>query len=163
LLEITNTYYLFSMNSRHHKQAIENIRCHDGDGAVMSSNASDSVPLEPPQPANWSTYRVPRQRRRKKSTNHYTSGLWSETEQYQFLTGLMLYGWGQWKEIGTIVTTRYDTTLKAIPRNQDVPSGTYDFFMCCCRYVLTDRIVKSRVMVRKLQQSITMEKIFFNH
>ena len=54
-----------------------------------------------------STYRVPRQRRQKVNPDHYAKGLWTEKEQHQFLTGLMVYGWGQWKEIGTIITTRY--------------------------------------------------------
>jgi hypothetical protein len=65
-----------------------------------SSRQDQIIPL--------STYRIPRNRRRTgRNHNKYKTGSWSEFEQRQFLHGLITYGWGQWKEIGTIVTTRY--------------------------------------------------------
>jgi Myb-like DNA-binding domain len=103
------------MNSTHHHPPMLNIRCNDiGEAATPYTKAPsmvtfvvrESVQLAQPQQALLSTYRVPRQRRRKYTNNNNTKGLWSETEQHQFLMGLMLYGWGQWKEIGTVIPTR---------------------------------------------------------
>jgi hypothetical protein len=54
-----------------------------------------------------SRYRVPRQSRLYHSTKQFNKGPWSDIEQRLFCEGLRLYGWGQWKEIGTILTTRY--------------------------------------------------------
>jgi hypothetical protein len=55
-----------------------------------------------------SMHRVPRQRRLGSSVDEkFNKGLWSEYEQRLFLEGLTIYGWGQWKEIGTILTSRY--------------------------------------------------------
>jgi hypothetical protein len=101
------------MNSPHHHPAMLNVRCHVAGGAatpytkattMVTSDIRETVQL--PHIALLSTYRVPRQRRQKYATKNYAKGLWSENEQHQFLMGLILYGWGQWKEIGTVIPTR---------------------------------------------------------
>jgi hypothetical protein len=53
---------------------------------------------------------VPRKRsrrRRRANPANYNKGRWSEKEKQLFLIGLRKYGKGKWKEIGTILTTRY--------------------------------------------------------
>lgn len=83
-----------------------------------------------------STYRVPRQRRRCSHRINYTKGLWSEFEQRQFLTGLMIYGWGQWKEIGIIIPTRY--VVHSSIQNQPPPSfikNTHPTLFLCRRFL----------------------------
>jgi hypothetical protein len=62
-------------------------------------------PLPFPEDAQ-SSYRLPRQKHISGCSN-YTTGPWSELEQRQFLQGLLCYGWGQWKEIGTVLCSRY--------------------------------------------------------
>ena len=59
---------------------------------------------------------VPRKSRAEHAQQHYHQGPWSSHERLQFLRGLRLYGMGRWKEIGTILTTRYvaGTTIPAI-------------------------------------------------
>jgi hypothetical protein len=37
----------------------------------------------------------------------YNRGTWSDQERLLFLKGMRVYGLGRWKEIGTILTTRY--------------------------------------------------------
>ena len=103
------------MNSHYPNGTNVNLRCSTIDTAtpcnktttVDSSNTTEPLLFMQEQQSLLSTYRVPRQRRPTNSTNNCATGLWSEDEQHQFLTGLTIYGWGQWKEIGTIVTTRY--------------------------------------------------------
>lgn len=53
-----------------------------------------------------SSHRLPRQKLCRSKNIRHATGLWSESEQRQFLQGLLCYGWGQWKEIGTVVCTR---------------------------------------------------------
>jgi hypothetical protein len=60
-----------------------------------------------PGVAPLNAYRLPRQKQCHPNNNRYATGLWSEVEQRQFLRGLLCYGWGQWKEIGTVVCSRY--------------------------------------------------------
>ncbi len=109
----------WNMNSHNPNRTNVNMRCSTSDAAtpckktttVESSNTTESLRFMQERKTLLSTYRVPRQRRPTNSTNNYATGLWSEDEQHQFLTGLTIYGWGQWKEIGTIVTTRYAYAL----------------------------------------------------
>lgn len=58
-----------------------------------------------PELAVASTLRVRRQQR--SNNNAAAKGPWSDLEQQQFLHGLLKFGWGLWKEIGTVLTTRY--------------------------------------------------------
>lgn len=110
------------MNSHNQDQKNVSIRCSDAADMTAQNTAATTAALlndkenlyfRQHQQLLLSTYRVPRQRRQTRSPNYYAKGLWSEKEQNQFLTGLMLYGWGQWKEIGTIVTTRYVILVKS--------------------------------------------------
>ena len=104
------------MNSPHQNRTVLKTRYNDATAdtatprakamSIVSSNTERIVPAVQLSQVLLSTYRVPRQRRQTNSTNNYTTGIWSEQEQHQFLTGLSLYGWGQWKEIGTIIPTR---------------------------------------------------------
>lgn len=104
------------MNSHHQDQKNVSVRyndtvdktaTHTAASIVALHNDKENLYFRQHQQLLLSSYRVPRQRRQTRNPNYYAKGLWSEKEQSQFLTGLMLYGWGQWKEIGTIVTTRY--------------------------------------------------------
>ena len=54
----------------------------------------------------YSSFRVPRQKREGSETKAVKTGLWNLEEQRAFLHGIICFGWGQWKEIGTLVTTR---------------------------------------------------------
>jgi hypothetical protein len=38
----------------------------------------------------------------------YQQGKWSNQERLIFLKGMRVYGLGRWKEIGTILTSRYE-------------------------------------------------------
>ena len=105
------SYYklcVLRMNSHHHRDRKNvSVPCSDDAETTKSSSDKENLRLAQPQQSLLSTHRVPRQRHQTRNPNYYVKGLWSEKEQNQFLKGLMMYGWGQWKEIGTIITTRY--------------------------------------------------------
>jgi hypothetical protein len=71
-------------------------------------------------PANGSTSNenvdpnliVPRRSKREHEAlqlRPYNRGTWSDKERLLFLSGMCVYGLGRWKEIGTILTSRYET------------------------------------------------------
>ena len=132
---------------------------------VVTSKAKGTLCFRQQRHALLSTYRVPRQRRQNFNHKNYATGLWSEVEQHQFLTGLMQYGWGQWKEIGTIITTRYDTssTISKYFIHAWVCSLPLSFSLPSLYHVIwIDRIVKLRVTAKSFQQSIMAAKIFWS-
>ena len=47
------------------------------------------------------------------STPKTRSNFWKRDEEQRFLTGLEMYGWGQWKRIQTIVETRTNKQIKS--------------------------------------------------
>ena len=102
---------------------------------VVTSKAKGTLCFRQQRHALLSTYRVPRQRRQNFNHKNYATGLWSEVEQHQFLTGLMQYGWGQWKEIGTIITTRYDTS-STISKYFFTPESVAYPFRFHCRHCI---------------------------
>ena len=57
-----------------------------------------------------SGYRIQRQRRCRQKEEYeqhsYRTGAWTKHELQQFWYGIRFYGFGAWKEIGTILTTR---------------------------------------------------------
>jgi hypothetical protein len=55
---------------------------------------------------------VPRRSKREHEAlqlRPYNQGTWSHKERLLFLSGMQVYGLGRWKEIGTILTSRYGT------------------------------------------------------
>jgi hypothetical protein len=55
---------------------------------------------------------VPRRSKREHEAlqlRPYNQGTWSDKERLLFLSGMRVYGLGRWKEIGTILTSRYET------------------------------------------------------
>lgn len=53
----------------------------------------------------------------------YNQGKWSDKERLLFLSGMRVYGLGRWKEIGTILTSRY-------ARYETMAVGVYDIIQC---------------------------------
>ena len=132
------------MNSQRKDRTNRIIRCNDITctanaytkvSTVVTSKAKGTLCFRQQRHALLSTYRVPRQRRQNFNHKNYATGLWSEVEQHQFLTGLMQYGWGQWKEIGTIITTRYDTS-STISKYFFTPESVAYPFRFHCRHCI---------------------------
>jgi hypothetical protein len=70
---------------------------------------------------------VPRRSKREHEAlqlRPYNQGTWSDKERLLFLSGMRVYGLGRWKEIGTILTSRYEAMAGG---------RVYVHFMSSCR------------------------------
>lgn len=68
--------------------------------SLQPSSVGNCTPL-------YESFRVPRQNRMDAEEKISKIGAWDISEQRAFLHGLICFGWGRWKEIGTLVTSRY--------------------------------------------------------
>jgi hypothetical protein len=74
------------------------VNAHHGSLRFQSSNSSSQQEKQKQQNQ--------RQTREQPKQSRFSTGPWTEKEHFLFLQGLLYYGWGQWREIGSVVTTR---------------------------------------------------------
>lgn len=99
-----------SNTSRKRPRPVDDATMVDGSTTLTSASAT-AVSLHSKNPMHHASITVPRIGSRDhadfRKRHPIRHGAWTEQERLLFLKGLQRFGLGKWKEIGTLVTTRY--------------------------------------------------------